>query len=203
MRTLRIYSLNNVHVYYRAVLTIVAMLYITSPALVYLVTGSLYLLATFLHKILLSPISLFLNSCDLNQVIKSIEPAVAKILQSLVVIISNFWYLEWFLPYPSTTTTNNNKLFIIVNYVPDQPYHRPFAPTSLLHVPTWRFPVRSFKSVKYFIIFLNFFNNRNWNILLPHLLIWIFFTTVTDYSDLLTSSWKKLHYSKFPAVYIS
>ena len=47
MRTLRIYSLNNFHVYFIALLTIVIILYITYLVLIYLITGSLYLLTTF------------------------------------------------------------------------------------------------------------------------------------------------------------
>ena len=48
MRTLRIYSRNNFAMYHTAVLTVVIMLYTTSLVLTYLVTGSLYLLTTFL-----------------------------------------------------------------------------------------------------------------------------------------------------------
>ena len=40
MRVLRIYSLNNYPVYYKAVVAIVIMLYITSLALTYLLTAS-------------------------------------------------------------------------------------------------------------------------------------------------------------------
>ena len=46
MRTFNVYSLNDFQIY-SIVLTIVTMLYITSPELIYLITGSLYLLTTF------------------------------------------------------------------------------------------------------------------------------------------------------------
>ena len=49
MRVLRIYSLNNYPVYYKAVVVIVIMLYITSLALTYLLTASLYLSTTFIQ----------------------------------------------------------------------------------------------------------------------------------------------------------
>ena len=50
-RTLRIYSGNHFHIYQRAVLAIVIMLYITSPVVTY-VTGNLYLLTTFFQFLL-------------------------------------------------------------------------------------------------------------------------------------------------------
>lgn len=49
MRTLRVYSLNNFQLYHTAVLTLLIMLYITSLVFIYLITGSLYLLTTFLQ----------------------------------------------------------------------------------------------------------------------------------------------------------
>ena len=49
MRTVKAYSLNNFQMYHAAVLTIVIMLYITFPLLVYLIIGSLYLLTTFIQ----------------------------------------------------------------------------------------------------------------------------------------------------------
>ena len=57
MRTLRVYSLNSFQLYHAAVLTLLIMLYITSLVFIYLITGSLYLLITFiqfpfLHKFL-------------------------------------------------------------------------------------------------------------------------------------------------------
>ena len=47
MRTLRSYSLNNFPIYHTVVLLIVITLYITALVLVYLITGSIYLLTTF------------------------------------------------------------------------------------------------------------------------------------------------------------
>ena len=44
MKTLKIYSFSNFHVYDTVSLTIVTMLFITSPGLIYFITGSLYLL---------------------------------------------------------------------------------------------------------------------------------------------------------------
>ena len=49
MRTHKMYSLNSFPVYHTAVLPIVMMLYITSLVLIYLITGNLYLLTTFLQ----------------------------------------------------------------------------------------------------------------------------------------------------------
>ena len=49
MRTLGIYPLNNFLVYLTALLALVIMLYITSLVLISLMTGSLYLLTTFLQ----------------------------------------------------------------------------------------------------------------------------------------------------------
>lgn len=46
---LRIYSPSNFQIYSIWLLTIVIMLYITSPELIYLISGSLYLLTTFTH----------------------------------------------------------------------------------------------------------------------------------------------------------
>ena len=54
MTTLRIYSLNSFPIYHTAVVPIAIMLYITSLGLMYLITGSLYLLTTFI-KFSLSP----------------------------------------------------------------------------------------------------------------------------------------------------
>ena len=54
MRTLRIYSLNNLPVYHTT-LTIVILLYIISLVLLYLIIGSLYLLTSFLLSPLPSP----------------------------------------------------------------------------------------------------------------------------------------------------
>lgn len=48
MRTVRIHSLSNFHTYHTAVLTIV-ILYHTSPVLIFLVTGTLYILTTFIQ----------------------------------------------------------------------------------------------------------------------------------------------------------
>ena len=44
-----IYSFNNFLIYHIAVLATVIMLFITSPVLIYLITGSMYLLTTFLQ----------------------------------------------------------------------------------------------------------------------------------------------------------
>lgn len=49
MRTLKIYFLSNFHIYNRVVLTTVTMLYITSPRLIYFITGSLYLWTPSTH----------------------------------------------------------------------------------------------------------------------------------------------------------
>ena len=49
MRTLRTYSFNKFQIYHTAGLTIVIMLYIISPGLIYLISGSLYLLTTFIQ----------------------------------------------------------------------------------------------------------------------------------------------------------
>lgn len=74
MRTLRSYSLTSFHIYHTAVLATVTMLYIASLIVIYLMTGSLYLLTTFFHfplpppsisgshKSDLSPPSLLLDS---------------------------------------------------------------------------------------------------------------------------------------------
>ena len=51
MITLRIYSLNNLHVGHTEMLIMFIMLYITPLALLYLVTGSLYLLTAFIQKV--------------------------------------------------------------------------------------------------------------------------------------------------------
>ena len=58
MRTLKIYFLSNFQIYNIVLLTTVTMLYITSPVLIYVITGSLYHLVTFTQ---FSPI-LSLNS---------------------------------------------------------------------------------------------------------------------------------------------
>ena len=60
MRSLRISSVNNFPVYNTAVLAIVVVLYITSLVLIYLITGSLYLLTTFFQLPLPQIWSLFL-----------------------------------------------------------------------------------------------------------------------------------------------
>ena len=49
MRTLRIYSLNSCHILHPALFTIFIMLCITALVLIYLITGSLYLLTTFIQ----------------------------------------------------------------------------------------------------------------------------------------------------------
>ena len=49
MRTLRIYSLNQFQIYQTAVLTTIIMRYVTSPVLIYLITGGLYVLTTFIQ----------------------------------------------------------------------------------------------------------------------------------------------------------
>ena len=53
---LHIYSLSNFQIYSTVLLTIVTILYITSPGFIYLIVGNLYLLITFTHFI-----KLFLN----------------------------------------------------------------------------------------------------------------------------------------------
>ena len=47
--TFKIYSLSNFQIYHGMLLTVVIMLYITSSGLIYLITGSLYLLTIFTH----------------------------------------------------------------------------------------------------------------------------------------------------------
>ena len=49
MRTFKIYFLRNFQIYNTILLTVVTMPYITSPRLICLITGSLYLLTTFTH----------------------------------------------------------------------------------------------------------------------------------------------------------
>ena len=55
MRSLRIYSLNFPILYHIAVLTIGITVYITFLVLMYLITGNLYLLTTFLQLLLPYP----------------------------------------------------------------------------------------------------------------------------------------------------
>ena len=50
MRNFRIYSFSNFQIYYTAVLTVVIMLFLTSPVIIYLITERLYLLTTFIHS---------------------------------------------------------------------------------------------------------------------------------------------------------
>ena len=47
METFKIYSLSNFQICNTVLLTLVTMLYVTSPGLIYLITGSLYLLTPF------------------------------------------------------------------------------------------------------------------------------------------------------------
>ena len=49
MRAFKTYSVNNFQIYNTVLLAIVTMLYITSPGLIYLITGSLYILTTLTH----------------------------------------------------------------------------------------------------------------------------------------------------------
>ena len=49
MRAFKIYSLGNFQIYSTVLLTIVTMLYITSPGHTYFITGSSYFLTTFTH----------------------------------------------------------------------------------------------------------------------------------------------------------
>lgn len=49
MRIFMIYSLSNFQTCNTVLLTVVAMLYVTSPGLIHFITGSLYLLITFTH----------------------------------------------------------------------------------------------------------------------------------------------------------
>ena len=49
LKTLKYYSLSNFQIYNTVLLTIVTMLFTTSPELLYFRTGSLYLLTTFTH----------------------------------------------------------------------------------------------------------------------------------------------------------
>ena len=49
MRKFKIYSLSDFQICNTILLTMVAMLYITSPWLTYFITGSLYLLTPFTH----------------------------------------------------------------------------------------------------------------------------------------------------------
>ena len=49
MRTVNTYSLSNYQICSSVLLSTVSMLYITSPGLIYFITGSLYLLSPFTH----------------------------------------------------------------------------------------------------------------------------------------------------------
>ena len=49
MRGLKIYSLSNFQIYNIVLLTRVTLLYVTSPGLIYFITGTLYLVTTFIH----------------------------------------------------------------------------------------------------------------------------------------------------------
>lgn len=49
LRTFKMYSLSNFRIYNTFLLTIVPLLYVTSPEITYLITGSLYLLINFTH----------------------------------------------------------------------------------------------------------------------------------------------------------
>lgn len=49
MRTFRVYSFSNFQIYHKAVVTIVLMLCITPPVLIYCISGYLYILTTFMH----------------------------------------------------------------------------------------------------------------------------------------------------------
>ena len=55
MRTFKIYALSNFQMYNTALLIIITMLDITSPGLIYFITGSLWLLNTFSHFTHLPP----------------------------------------------------------------------------------------------------------------------------------------------------
>ena len=50
MRTFKIYSLCKFKIYNSVLLTIVTMLYSTTPGLIYFITASFYLLTIFTHK---------------------------------------------------------------------------------------------------------------------------------------------------------
>ena len=64
MRTFKTYSLGNFQIYNTVVLTIVAMLYTSSPGLLYFTIGSSYLLTSFTYFI--HPTPLFYFSMLLN-----------------------------------------------------------------------------------------------------------------------------------------
>ena len=49
VRNFKIYSLSNFQIYHKVLLTIVTLLYVISPGIIYFITGSLYLLTSFTH----------------------------------------------------------------------------------------------------------------------------------------------------------
>ena len=51
MKTFKIYSLSSFQIHKTVLLTIIIMLYITSPGLTYFITKSLYILITYTHFI--------------------------------------------------------------------------------------------------------------------------------------------------------
>ena len=56
MTTFRIYSLSNFKIYHKIVLTMFFMFHITFPVLIYLITGGLYLLTTFIQFLSVNPL---------------------------------------------------------------------------------------------------------------------------------------------------
>lgn len=97
MRTLRIYTLNNFPIYHLAVLPAVTLPHITSPGLIYLITGSQFLLTIFLQ---------FLPSGFWFYVVGSVQILGAAQVQD---VISRSWWalkpkiqdLEDWSPLPS------------------------------------------------------------------------------------------------------
>ena len=49
MKAYKIYSLSNFQIYSSVLLTVVTLLYIASPGLIYSITGSVYLSTPFIH----------------------------------------------------------------------------------------------------------------------------------------------------------
>lgn len=58
MRTIRIYSLNSIHIYLIAMVTTSVIVYIITPVLINLIPGSLYLWTNFIQCSLPTPLHL-------------------------------------------------------------------------------------------------------------------------------------------------
>lgn len=92
MRTCKIYSLNNFLIYNMVFLAIVTMLYITSPGIVYLMIGSLYLWTTFTHFLCPPPHPPSQSLvCSLNLIIQ--PPKLLLVSQTFVITQATFFVL--------------------------------------------------------------------------------------------------------------